>query len=219
MFVDTLANLAGNSLALLLILAVGAAAMIYGASGSREHKRVDRGQRRRWDSALRSVQPGSLLRKTDPAMQLKAVMLSDYRAKPVISWTEAKVMQAAEAAVSDLRLGWRVLAQVSLGEVLRCESIDGFNAINAKRVDLLLIDRKMMPLAAIEYQGSGHHLDGTAAARDAVKKEALRKAGIGFIEIGEGDHPADVRNAIARLAQSRALDAPRAEIGRHAAAR
>ncbi|MEP7348782.1 MAG: hypothetical protein ABI668_02385 [Sphingorhabdus sp.] len=29
---------------------------------------------------------------------------------------------------------------------------------------------------AIEYQGSGHH-QGTAAARDAVKKEALRGSG------------------------------------------
>jgi hypothetical protein len=39
----------------------------------------------------------------------------------------------------------------------------------------------------IEYQGSGHHLEGgTAAARDAVKKEALRKAGIGYHEVVAG---------------------------------
>ena len=39
----------------------------------------------------------------------------------------------------------------------------------------------------IEYQGSGHHLSGgAAAARDAVKKEALRKAGIGYHEVVAG---------------------------------
>ena len=38
---------------------------------------------------------------------------------------------------------------------------------------------------AIEYQGSGHH-QGTAAARDVVKKEALRKVGIGYYEVVAG---------------------------------
>ena len=38
---------------------------------------------------------------------------------------------------------------------------------------------------ALEYQGTGHH-QGTAAARDAVKKEALRKAGIGYHEVVAG---------------------------------
>ncbi len=94
---------------------------------------------------------------------------------------------------------WRVFAQVSLGEVLTCPDRDGFNAINAKRVDLLIADASFTPLAAIEYQGSGHHL-GKAAARDAVKKEALRKAGIGYIEITHDHGPQDVRREIGRLA-------------------
>jgi hypothetical protein len=38
---------------------------------------------------------------------------------------------------------------------------------------------------AIECQVSGHHQD-TAAARDAVKKEALRTAGIGYHEVVAG---------------------------------
>lgn len=40
-------------------------------------------------------------------------------------------------------------------------------------------------VAAIEYQGGGHYLSD-AAARDAVKKEALRKAGIGYHEVVAG---------------------------------
>jgi hypothetical protein len=35
------------------------------------------------------------------------------------------------------------------------------------------------------YQGTGQH-QGTAAGRDAVKKEALREAGIGYHEVVAG---------------------------------
>ena len=110
---------------------------------------------------------------------------------------------AAEAAVREAGVPWRVFAQVSLGEVLTCSDREGFNAINAKRVDLLITDAKFTPLAAIEYQGSGHHLS-KAAARDAVKKEALRKAGIGYIEITQDHGPEDVRREIGRLVFVRA---------------
>ena len=49
----------------------------------------------------------------------------------------------------------------------------------------MLVDGDCLPIAAIEYQGGGHH-QGTAAARDAVKKEALRRAGIGYPEVIAG---------------------------------
>jgi len=68
------------------------------------------------------------------------------------------------------------MAQVSLGEVLSSPDARAYSAINSKRVDLLIVSRSGDPIAAIEYQGHGHY-QGTAAARDAVKKEALRKAG------------------------------------------
>jgi hypothetical protein len=79
-----------------------------------------------------------------------------------------------------------VFAQTCLGEVLRCADADGHSAINSKRVDILVIDREGWPLLAIEYQGDGHY-QGTAAARDAVKREALRRAGIGYLEIFPGE--------------------------------
>jgi hypothetical protein len=54
---------------------------------------------------------------------------------------------------------------------------------------------------AIEYQGSGHHVPGSAAAaRDAVKKEALRKAGIGYHEVIAGHTtPAELKRLIEKL--------------------
>ena len=50
---------------------------------------------------------------------------------------------------------------------------------------MLLVDGDCQPIAAIEYRGGSHH-QGTAAARDAVKKEALRRAGIGYHEVIAG---------------------------------
>jgi hypothetical protein len=52
---------------------------------------------------------------------------------------------------------------------------------------------------ALEYQGNGHH-QGSAAARDAVKKEALRKAGIGYHEVVAGHTtPAELRRLVEKL--------------------
>jgi hypothetical protein len=39
------------------------------------------------------------------------------------------------------------------------------------------------------------------AARDAVKKEALRRAGIGYVEVVAGDTPDEMRRVVARLVE------------------
>lgn len=91
--------------------------------------------------------------------------------------------------------------RAGLGEVLDADSVEAFNTINAKRVDFLIVDQDMRPRHAVEYQGQGHH-QGTAAARDAVKKEALRRAGIGYIEVFADDGPEQLRQALAKVAPS-----------------
>ena len=94
---------------------------------------------------------------------------------------------------------WQVMAQVSLGEILRSNDADAYRCINSKRVDLLLVDADCQPRHAVEYQGMAHH-QGTAAARDAVKKEALRRAGIGYHEVVAGHTtPTDLRRLIEKL--------------------
>lgn len=99
--------------------------------------------------------------------------------------------------------GWQVMAQVSLGEILRCEDAEAFRCINSKRVDLLIVDADCNPLHAIEYQGGGHFKGAHAtAARDAVKKEALRRATIGYDEVVAGNHtPAELRRVVEKLIQ------------------
>ena len=46
------------------------------------------------------------------------------------------LLTALDRIVAELAPGWRVMAQVSLGEVLRCDDEDAYRCINSKRVDL-----------------------------------------------------------------------------------
>ena len=92
---------------------------------------------------------------------------------------------------------WQVMAQMSLGEFLASPDDAAYWAVNAKRVDFALMDPESRVTHAIE--GTGHH-QGAAAARDAVKKEALRKAGIGYHEVVAGHTTVgELRRLVERL--------------------
>lgn len=119
--------------------------------------------------------------------QLATVMAADFSARALLNRPEANLFKALDAAVIARNRGWQVMAQVSLGEFLSSPDKDAYGCVNAKRVDFALMDPDARVVHAIEYHGSGHHLPGSAAAaRDAVKKEALRKAGIGYHEVVAG---------------------------------
>jgi hypothetical protein len=124
--------------------------------------------------------------------QLHAVMEGTFQKRRLMNYAEYRVFKIIENDVLAERTGHRVFAQTSLGEVLQSENSDAFHSINAKRVDFLVVDRAGWPVMAVEYQGSEHY-QGTAAARDAVKKEALRKAGIGYVEITPDDNDDQIR--------------------------
>lgn len=168
--------------------------------------------RPRWDGATRvtgttqgkwpsrSVPPPP--RPPDAADQLRIVMGADFTVQPLLNKSEVRVLKELEHFVENCNPSWQVMAQVSLGEVLRSKDATAFACINSKRVDLLLIDDDCLPRHAIEYQGWGHH-QGTAAARDAVKKEALRRAGIGYHEVLAGvTTPSELRRLVEKLVAS-----------------
>lgn len=136
----------------------------------------------------------------DAADQLRTVMKADFKAQPLLNKSEARLFKALDKMVIELRPGWQVMAQVSLGEILRSGDKDAYACINSKRVDLLIVDDDCKPIHAIEYQGGGHFKGAHAtAARDAVKKEALRRAGIGYVEVVAGDTPVELRRVVERL--------------------
>jgi hypothetical protein len=153
-----------------------------------------------------SIAAGAWLPKTDVASrqpdaadQLRIVMGANFTVQPLLNKSEARVFKELDRVVIGCNPGWQVMAQVSLGEILRSKNADAYRCINSKRVDLLLVDDDCRPRHAIEYQGGAHH-QGTAAARDAVKKEALRRAGIGYHEVVAGQTtPSELRRLVEKL--------------------
>lgn len=124
--------------------------------------------------------------------QLSQAALASYRPRRLMNRDEHQVFQATERAARAMQAGHRVFAQVSLGEVLSTEDDEAYRAINSKRVDVLVTDRYGNPVAAVEYQGSGHNLSSDTGLRDGIKKIALEKAGIHYIEV----HPPLDRQAL-----------------------
>ncbi|MGK6354596.1 DUF2726 domain-containing protein [Sphingomonas sp. DT-207] len=135
----------------------------------------------------------------DAAEQLRRVMDAHFKPRALLNKPERRLLACIDKVLAEESPGWRAMGQVSLGEILWSDDKDAFWAINAKRVDLLIVDAECRPLHAIEFQGSGHHLGAETAARDAVKKEALRRAGIGYVEVVTGNTPAEVREMVRKL--------------------
>lgn len=137
-------------------------------------------------------------------------MAASFSAKKVMRTGEYRVFRIVEAIVKTNPAGRRVFAQTALGEVIELRDSRAHSAINSKRVDIIVIDWNGLPLVAVEYQGEGHY-QGSAAARDAVKKEALRKAGVQYVEIMHHHTDDDVarltREALDRAAKSNAAPA------------
>lgn len=198
--------LLAQPLVLLAVLGVGAA---IGIGVEKLFAGFERDRRRAYWAGRNAKQPRRPAPGREPevrrqdfnAEQLKAVMAAGFRSRPLLNKSELQVFKALDRLVIARNPGWQVMAQVALGEVLASEDKDAFSAINAKRVDFALMDENACVRHALEYQGSGHHLaGGGAAARDAVKKEALRKAGIGYQEVVAGHTtPADLRALVDRL--------------------
>ncbi|ANK88276.1 DUF2726 domain-containing protein [Rhizobium sp. MC63] len=169
----------------------------------RERNR-SRSEERRWNERIiqepRLQTPAAEpLRPVDATDQLRIVMRSNFTIQPLLNKSEARVFRELDSVVIGCNSTWQVMAQVSLGEILRSADPDAYSCINSKRVDLLLVDGNCQPRHVIEYQGGAHH-QGTAAARDAVKKEALRRAGIGYYEVVAGQTtPSELRRLVEKL--------------------
>jgi hypothetical protein len=136
---------------------------------------------------------------SDAADQLRTVMEADFKARSLLNKSEARLFRELDRLVIGRNATWQVMAQVSVGEFVGSDDAEAYGCINSKRVDLLIVDGDCQARHALEYQGTGHH-QGTAAARDAVKKEALRKAGIGYHEVVAGHTtPSELKRLVERL--------------------
>lgn len=151
------------------------------------------------EGVWRASQEAAPPKRLDAADQLRIVMEAEFTVQPLLNKSEARVFKELDRIVIGCNPTWQVMAQVSLGEILRSKDSIAYSCINSKRVDLLLMDGDCRPRHAIEYQGGAHH-QGAAAARDAVKKEALRRAGIGYHEVVAGyTTPLELRRIVEKL--------------------
>ncbi|MDR7031438.1 MULTISPECIES: DUF2726 domain-containing protein [unclassified Mesorhizobium] len=140
----------------------------------------------------------SLFKHPDAASQLRYVMAASFYKKKVMNKSEYRVFKVVESEVSTLRRGYRVLSQTSLGEIVGSDDTKAYFAVNSKRVDVLILGPYGEAVAAIEYQGGGHH-QGSAAARDAIKREALRKAGIHFVEVLDSHSNEEIAQMVRKI--------------------
>lgn len=209
---ETVNFLLDRPVALLIVLAIGA---IMGMAVERFVQKADRERRKaywRGRNAGRFGKNGPNLKTIETAErkltgaadmaadQLKLVSKASFTSRSLLNRSEAKVFDALDKAVIARNPRWQVMAQVSLGEFLASPDKDAYFAVNSKRVDFALMDENCRVVHALEYQGSGHHTSDCATARDAVKKEALRKAGIGYHEVVAGHTtPSELRALVERL--------------------
>lgn len=125
---------------------------------------------------------------TDVTQQLGFVSRVVFERTPLLNKSEFQVFLLLEQVVREVGGGHRVMAQTPLGEILKpkgagYKELDlAFRSINSKRVDFVIVDRAGFAVVGVEYQGNGHY-QGTAALRDAVKREAFRSAGVPLIEV------------------------------------
>lgn len=143
--------------------------------------------------ALHSSRPDYSQRRNlrDPKDQLDAVSMIGFRKIPLMNKTEYRVYRMLQDILADIREGYLIMCQPSMGEIIRPENHEGtqeqrneaYASINSKRLDFALFDRRGLIAVAIEVQGSGHHINRKAFIRDAVKREALRRAGVPMLEV------------------------------------
>lgn len=137
---------------------------------------------------LRRRVPRRISDVTDVTQQLGFVSRVAFEPTPLLNKSEFQVFLLLEQVVREVGGGHRVMAQTPLGEILKPKGAKNselelaFRSINSKRVDFVIVDRAGFAVVGVEYQGHGHY-QGTAALRDAVKREAFRSAGVPLIEV------------------------------------
>lgn len=114
--------------------------------------------------------------------ELEIVRRGNYRRQRLMNKSEERVYRNLVSYCDDRNL--KVFSQVSLGEILSAGT-EYYRFINAKRIDFCITDHNLMPVAAVEYQGSGH-FNETSEERDEVKRTAIESADLFYISVNVG---------------------------------
>jgi Protein of unknown function (DUF2726) len=176
---------------------------------------IDAADQRKLDLTVPALTFG---RKRVPAVpknegldRLRQVSEARFLTKRLMSDNEAVVLVELEAIIADLSEPWRVMPQVALTQIVGSNSDEATAAIEGQHLALLVVGGDRTPIAAVEYQPLGQ-IRSEDAVRDAVKREALRRSGIPYIEVRASDQPGDLRADVAALAARLAARGALAEL-------
>jgi hypothetical protein len=170
---------------------------------------IDAADQRKVDLTVPALTFGSkrppAVPKSDAVDRLRQVSDARFMTKRLMSDNEAIVLGELEAIIADLGEPWRVMAQVGLSQILGSNSDEATLALDGQQVGLLVVGGDRNPIAAVEYQPLGQ-IRSDDAVRDAVKREALRRASIPYIEVRASDQPGDLRADLTALAMRRRVE-------------
>lgn len=163
------------------------------------------------DAALPALSFGGnrlpALAKSTAVDGLRDVSDARFSAKRLLSDNEAIVLAEVETIIAGVGQAWRVLAQVSLAQIVESTSAEAAAAIEGQLAALVVVTGDRTPIAVVEYQPLGQ-VRSEDAVRDAVKREALRRAGVAYIEVRASDQPGDLRDDLLALSVRRRSAAP-----------
>lgn len=140
---------------------------------------------------------------SDVGDQLYFVENATFEKRELMYKKEFYLFRTLETYLQKNFSDYRVFPQVAMGVYLRSRDTQAHSSINSKRADFVIISKFGKPCVVVEYQGEGHY-QANAAARDAVKKEACRKAGIHYVEINAEYSDEDIRQIGRYLTQAAA---------------
>ncbi|MEM8870007.1 MAG: DUF2726 domain-containing protein [Pseudomonadota bacterium] len=135
---------------------------------------------------------------------------------PLLSRDEARVFDLLVAEVAALSSDYRVMAQISLTEVIGPDPDNGTKEdrddarrfLGEKRLDFGVFDGNHNLRVAILSQRPGY-AGKREPDRDPVITEALRKAGVPVMGIKPGARPAQVAAVLARYIRAKPTGSPR----------
>lgn len=138
-------------------------------------------------------------KQPDAADQLRIVMGAGFAIQPLLNRSESRLFHELDRLVLARNPDWHVMAQVSLGENLRSQDVDAYACVNSK-AGRPAAGRPGLPAPARGRIPGHRPPPDRRPARDAVKKEALRRAGIGYHEVVAGyTTPSDLRRLVEKL--------------------
>ncbi len=154
----------------------------------------------RWNNTAlprRGASP-SLLARVDRSEQLRLVSYAKFSGRRLMTVDEERVFNTLGSIIAGMGLDWRVMAQINLGEIIDTDDAAALAAVRDQHIDMLIVSADQLPIAAIEYAGNTVAA-ADVAVQDAIKREALRRAGIAYLEIVAEDSDADLQEQMRRL--------------------